>query len=172
VTVGGGADGFGVVSAFLRAARLAPLPCPAVVVTGPLMPAADVAAARRLAAGLDVRVFELRTDMEAVVAGARAVVAMAGYNTVSELLRARKPALLVPRVRPSREQLIRAQALADGGRAALLHPDELTPRRLRDALDALLARGEQPGELADGDGAARAAALLGGLADAAAEAAR
>lgn len=52
---------------------------------------------------------------------------MGGYNTVSELLSLRRPALIVPRVVPRQEQLIRAQALSRRGLVRMLHPGELTP---------------------------------------------
>jgi predicted glycosyltransferase len=158
-TAGGGVDGERLLSTFLEAVRLRPLGEPALVVTGPLMPARAVARLKRLARGADVKVVEFRTDMEAVVAGARAVVAMAGYNTVSELLRTRRPALLVPRVRPSREQLVRASLLATAGAARMLHPDELSPQSLRRELDALLS-GPPPQHSELLDGTDRAADLL------------
>jgi predicted glycosyltransferase len=59
---------------------------------------------------------------------------MGGYNTVCELLSFRKRALVVPRVTPRREQLIRAERLSALGLLDLLHPDELTPGRLSDWL--------------------------------------
>ena len=48
--------------------------------------------------------------MEELIAGAKAVVAMGGYNTYCEILSFDKPALIVPRVAPREEQLIRARA--------------------------------------------------------------
>jgi predicted glycosyltransferase len=158
-TAGGGVDGERLLTTFLEAVRLRPIDGPALVVTGPLMPARAVARLKRLACGADVQVVEFRTDMEAVVAGARAVVAMAGYNTVSELLRTRRPALLVPRVRPSREQLVRASLLATAGAARMLHPDELSPQSLRTELDALLS-GPPPQRAELLDGTDRATDLL------------
>jgi predicted glycosyltransferase len=158
-TAGGGVDGELLLTSFVEAVRLRPLGVRSLVVTGPLMPARAVARLRRLAAGADVQVVEFRTDMEAVVAGAQAVVAMAGYNTVSELLRTRRPALLVPRVRPSCEQLVRASMLATAGAARMLHPDELSPERLRLELDALLS-GPPPRHHALLDGTERATELL------------
>jgi predicted glycosyltransferase len=158
-TAGGGVDGERILTSFVEAVRLRPLGVRALVVTGPLMPARAVARLRRLAQGADVHVVEFRTDMESVVAGARAVVAMAGYNTVSELLRTRRPALLVPRVRPSREQLVRASLLAGAGAARMVHPDELSPETLRRELDALLS-GPPPRHQGLLDGTERATDLL------------
>jgi predicted glycosyltransferase len=140
VTAGGGFDGFRLLATFAEAVRLRPLSCRAVMITGPLMAREHRERLVGLARGLDILVSELRTDMEYVIAGARAVVSMAGYNTVSEVMRARKPALLVPRRGPSKEQLIRAQALAAAGLQEMLHPADLTPGSLRQALDRLLLR--------------------------------
>ncbi len=159
VTAGGGADGSRLLSTFLAAVRLEPLPLPTLLVTGPLMPEPESSAIRALAEGLDVRVETFRPDLDAAIASARGVVAMAGYNTVSELLRTGRPALLVPRARPSREQLLRASAMRAAGRAQMLHPDELDPARMRAALGRLL---DTPAHEPDGDhaGAARAVAIL------------
>jgi predicted glycosyltransferase len=159
VSAGGGADGTAVVEAAIRAVRLRSLARPTVIVTGPLMLDADVRRLFALARGTDVQLYEFRADMESVMAGARAVVAMAGYNTVAEILRARKPALLIPRVRPRQEQLVRAQELAAKGQAELLHPDELDAETLRARLDGLLSR-PAPVPIGAAHGGARRAARL------------
>jgi|1185.fasta_scaffold53199_2 predicted glycosyltransferase len=139
-TAGGGDDGFPVLEAVVRAIRLQPIDRHTVLVTGPLMPEQHIEALRELAEGADITIFESRTDMHELIVGARAVVCMAGYNTVSEVMQARKPALLVPRVRPTEEQLVRAHEVSRRGLQDMLHPDELSPRTMRDALDRLLAR--------------------------------
>lgn len=164
VTAGGGADGYRLLAAAIEALALRPLRLPMLVVTGPLMPEADVERLRARAKGLDVRVEEFRADMDAVIAGARAVVSMAGYNTVSELLRARRPALLVPRDRPSEEQLVRARLVADAGLASILAPDELDAETLRHALDDLLAAPQPEVDESHHHGASRAGAVLTELA--------
>lgn len=163
-TVGGGADGFPVLAAVVDAVRERPPAAPVVAVTGPLMDPTEVAELRARAAGLEIQIFEARPDMDAVVAGARGVVAMAGYNTVAEITRAGHPAVLVPRVGPSAEQLIRARALADRGAFAMIHPDELSPARMADELAAMLERPRPPYVAAEHRGAAVAAGLLAGLA--------
>ena len=160
VANGGGLDGFELSSAVVAAVRHAALPLPVVLVTGPLMPADHHAEIVRLAGGLDISVHRSRSDMAAVVVGARAVVTMAGYNAVSEALRAGKPTLLVPRTGPSSEQLIRAVTLSDSGAALMLHEDELAPGTLRPALDRLLARRRPMLVSGEYDGAARAASAL------------
>jgi predicted glycosyltransferase len=159
-TVGGGADGYRLLSNFIEAIRLRPLPCPAVAVTGPLMDPAWVARLRLMARGLDVLMFDFREDMEAAIAGARGVVSMAGYNTVTELLMARRPALLLPGVRPSREQVVRAEWLAARRMVDVLHDRDLTAATMRVALDRLLTAQVVQPDPADYAGAERAAAIL------------
>jgi predicted glycosyltransferase len=165
-TAGGGFDGFRLLATFAEAVRLRPLGCPAVMVTGPLMGSTERRRLMRLTDGLDIRCAERRTDMESVIAGSRAVVSMAGYNTVAEVMRAGKPAILVPRVRPSEEQLIRAGVLATAGLQQMIHPAELSAGCLRHAIDRLLRRespSPQPDHYAGTERAARILARLAGL---------
>jgi predicted glycosyltransferase len=166
VTPGGGADGFRVLATVADAIRQAPLPLATVMVTGPLMGRGAVEQLVSQTRDLDIVVEDFRTDMAAVIAGARAVVAMAGYNTVAELMMARKPALLVPRVRPREEQLVRATALAGAGLCAMLHPDDMTPAVMRQALDQLLRRARPSVPAGEHDGAGCASGILSELADA------
>src|SRR5262249_22158640 len=58
------------------------------------------------------------------------VVAMAGYNTICEILTLRKRAVIVPRVAPVEEQKIRAERMAQRALFKMIHPDELTPQAL------------------------------------------
>jgi predicted glycosyltransferase len=116
----------------------------------------------RLARGLRVRVMEFRADMERLILCAGAVVSMGGYNTTVELLAARKPALIVPRVEPRVEQLIRAERLADLGLVEMIHPNDLTPRLVRSKVEELLKRDpvSVPRVEVDLSGASRAVDLV------------
>ncbi|MEA2220002.1 MAG: hypothetical protein QOJ35_2628 [Solirubrobacteraceae bacterium] len=161
-TTGGGADGFPLLDALLAAIRIRPLGVRTIAVTGPLMAAGEVARLRAAADGIDVSVHEFRADMDAVLAGARAVVAMAGYCTVAEVLASGRPALLVPRAFPREEQLNRARRLALNGRVSMLAPGALDAASMRRALDGLLAREPVPAEAPLG--AQDAAGILAGYA--------
>ena len=55
---------------------------------------------------------------------------MGGYNTVCEILSFEKQALIVPRVQPRQEQLIRAERLTEMGLISMLHPDRVTPEAI------------------------------------------
>ena len=141
VTVGAGRDGFLLLDAAATALRSVPdgLGHEWVLVTGPLMPAAE---RKRLAAEAPkgVGVVEFIPDLATEIASAAAVVAMGGYNTVTETLVARRPALIVPRAARRGEQLVRAQALAERGLVRMLHPDQLTPQRLLSEVRSLLEK--------------------------------
>lgn len=163
VTVGGGSDGHELIDAVLDSDRYAPLPFPIVIVTGPLMPSDQVTRLSNRCDGLHIRLFEFRHDMAQVLAGARAVVTMGGYNTISEVLQTGVPALVIPRVRPSAEQLIRANDLVARGLADMLHPDSITPQRVWHAVQQTVARPRRPIDRADYRGAERTAELLVGL---------
>ena len=132
-TVGGGRDGAAVLEAFAAA----PLPPgrDGVIVTGSQLDDGVRARIERLAAArpeLDVRRFV--PDLMPLLGSAERVVTMGGYNTVCEVVRLGTPALVVPRVRPRREQLVRAERFTALGLLEMLHPDRLTPAALGDWL--------------------------------------
>jgi len=123
--VGGGQDGAALAQAFARAALTSGLN--SVLVTGPCMPAPIRQRLQRLAAGApQLRVLEFVAEPAPLLAAADRVIAMGGYNTVTEILSFGKRALIVPRTVPREEQLIRAERLRDLGLIDMLHPDQLT----------------------------------------------
>jgi predicted glycosyltransferase len=125
VTVGGGDDGMSVVDWVLSAYESHPeIPLAAVVVLGPFMPAAMQRRFRERAARIgriDVVTFD--THVERLIDGAAGVVAMAGYNTFCEILSLDKRAILIPRVKPRQEQLLRARRAAALGLVRMLDPE-------------------------------------------------
>ena len=127
--VGGGQDGFEVAEAFAHARM--PDGLQRVLVTGPFMPLEQRRGIEQLAAtdpSLIVHTF--LDEPTALLARAEAVVCMGGYNTVNEVLSYSTPALVVPRVAPRLEQLVRATRLRDLGLVDLLLPTDLTPRAI------------------------------------------
>ncbi|MDC1198857.1 hypothetical protein N8071_00575 [bacterium] len=151
VTVGGGGDGLPLLRAFLEG-RGAGRDMPALVVTGPLMGAGPRAEVEKLAsAAQGVKLVEFLPDLPAFMARAEVVVAMGGYNTVAELMRSRRRAVLAPRnwrygqhakgaaAGLELEQAIRAEKLAEAGLAVVVPPEALTPEGLARAIDAALA---------------------------------
>ncbi|MFN0149176.1 MAG: glycosyltransferase family protein [bacterium] len=148
VTAGGGEDGFALFSSYLRAARILEkrFSLESTIVLGPDFPAASAEAVDLLASELAHPVYVVRfaEEMAHYVRAADLVVSMAGYNTVSEILAYGKKAVVVPRVQPRREQLLRAERLASRGLVSFVHPDALTVQSFSDALAKALAEGVEP----------------------------
>jgi predicted glycosyltransferase len=125
VTAGGGGDGEEVVDQVLAAYENDPgsLP-PALIVYGPFMlPERQAAYDARAASLPKLRAITFDARLEALMARARGVVAMGGYNTFCEILSFDKPALILPRTVPRLEQFIRAQRAAELGLVAMLSDD-------------------------------------------------
>lgn len=143
VTTGGGGDGSDLVHDVIHAYQQDPeLTHKALVVLGPYMPAKKRQKLMKKSASIPhIQMIEFDNRMEELVAGARAVVAMGGYNTYCEILSFDKPALIVPRMRPREEQLIRARRAADLGLIDMLLPEEAEDAtRFAAALKALPGR--------------------------------
>lgn len=143
VTTGGGGDGAELVHQVIDAYRADPtLTYRALIVLGPYMPARQREKLMRKAGKVPmIEVIEFDNRMEELIAGATAVVAMGGYNTYCEILSFDKRALIVPRVVPREEQLIRATRASALGLVDMLLPDEAeNPARMSAALKALWTR--------------------------------
>jgi len=134
-TAGGGSDGI----TLLRAAAKARVPdgYRHVVVTGPQL---DAALFHQVAQAAGPRTVVRRSwsGMSRHIQQAAAVISMAGYNTVSEILASDTPALLVPRETPRLEQFIRATALKEAGAVDLLRVTDLSAAALENRLTELL----------------------------------
>jgi predicted glycosyltransferase len=157
--VGGGQDGTELAEAFMEAEL--PPNTNGVLIAGPGMPA-DVRRrlSHRAARQPERRVVRFMREPTRLLQHGDYVVAMGGYNTVCEILSFGKPALIVPRIAPRREQLIRAERLQALGLVDVLHPGDLSPA----ALSAWLARGRAGAPSARGridlDGLSRIPRLL------------
>ncbi len=131
--VGGGQDGALLARTFLEA-ELPPGRI-GLVLPGPFMPAeARLELERRAAERPGFAVLPFVAEPIGHIARAERVITMGGYNTVNELLSLGRPGLIVPRVQPRQEQLIRAERLAALGLVDWLHPDRLAARALTDWL--------------------------------------
>ena len=126
VTTGGGGDGSDLVHDVMNAYEQdATLQQKALVVLGPYMPAAARSKLVQKGARIPyIEVIEFDNHMEELIAGATGVVAMGGYNTYCEILSFDKPALIVPRVKPREEQLLRAQRASALGLVDMLLPEQ------------------------------------------------
>lgn len=137
VTVGGGGDGVELIDTVLEIApKLRDRFPQLVIVTGPLMD--EVARARFAERGralCDTRVLDFHADVPGLMRESALTIGMGGYNTTCELLAAGTPAVVVPRVSPRREQLIRAERLQEQGLIAMLPQDRLSPQALIDCCE-------------------------------------
>ncbi len=162
VSGGGGRDAFPLIEAAIGAvSRLPRRGRPQVtVVTGPLMDSElqDEAEGRARAAGIDLR--RHVADFPALLSEADLLITMTGYNTINEALAVGCPIVTVPRLGPSAEQRMRAEALAAHGLARHLDREALSAEAL-----ARLMRTPPPvpRALPDLDGVTRAAGVLASL---------
>jgi len=144
VTTGGGGDGSEMIEAYLDGLIALPrrFALQTTVIFGPQMPAQRRSAIlERFGYLTDVAFLDFEADLTRHYAEADVVVAMAGYNTVCELLSFGRRAVLVPRAEPVREQLIRARLLANRGYCTLIEPHELNATILMRAVLAAIDQG-------------------------------
>ncbi len=129
VTPGGGGDGEAMVDWVLRAYESdRKLPHHALLVLGPFMRVeAQAEFLERVAHDDRLEAMTFDAHIETLMARSVGVVAMGGYNTFCEILSLDKPALIVPRTIPRREQALRAMRAQELGLARMLavegHPD-------------------------------------------------
>lgn len=134
VTPGGGEDGYGLVSHYLsglnalqQALEPAAQTFRSVIFCGPEMPLAQQRQLQQLAADCQGVTFKRFTNQVlSYLNAADVVVSMGGYNTTTEILSFQKPAVVVPRISPSQEQLIRATRFAKKNWISMIHPDQVT----------------------------------------------
>ncbi|HYX19189.1 MAG TPA: glycosyltransferase family protein [Nostoc sp.] len=131
--VGGGQDGARLAETF----ALAELPAEmsGIILTGPFMSQKVQQQLQKYAAKRsNLRVLKYLAEPTLLLNQAERVIAMGGYNTTCELLSFQKRSLIVPRIKPRREQFIRTKRLQALGFVDMLHPDHLKPQALTDWL--------------------------------------
>jgi predicted glycosyltransferase len=133
---GGGADAFRLMQTYLDALPLvhSSVQASTVMVTGPFMAEEHRKALRDKARTSGAQVRTSIEDSLSHINAADLVVSMAGYNTMSEILRFRKRAVIVPRQGPSAEQRMRATIFERRGLVTMVDPLELSPVRLAAAI--------------------------------------
>jgi len=160
VSAGGGAVGFPLLAAAIRAKRLTRhRQRPWRIVTGANLPAAQRAELDKLAAGdRDIAIEGFRTDFANLLATCQLSVSQGGYNTIMELIATRCPSVVVPFAEGGEsEQTLRARMLVERQVLSMVDPEFLTAGTLAAAIDAA----RPPAELAlDLDGAKQSAAGL------------
>jgi predicted glycosyltransferase len=160
VSAGGGAVGFPLLAAAIRAKRLTRhRHHPWRIVTGANLPESERAELDKLASGdPDIVIEGFRADFARLLTTCQLSVSQGGYNTVMELIATGCPAVIVPFAEGGEsEQTLRARMLAERQVLSMVDPEFLTAGTLAAAIDAVRA----PAELAlNLDGARRSAAEL------------
>ena len=143
VTAGGGGDGAQLMNQVIAAFELdATLKRPVKMVLGPFMSAEEREAIRQRAAPhAAISLIDFDTKLETLMQSVAGIVSMGGYNTFCEILSFDKRALIVPRVNPREEQLIRATRAAELGLVDMLRPEQADdPALMAAALHRLSTR--------------------------------
>jgi predicted glycosyltransferase len=135
-TAGGGEDGVELLDAFVDAAAGADWD--AIVVAGPQAANGDASTVRRRAVASGTAYRSFVPQLAGWFGVVDALVCMGGYNTLIEAVSRGTPTVCVPRVRPRREQAIRADVFGRLGLIRTLRPDSLSPARLRTEVDLAL----------------------------------
>jgi predicted glycosyltransferase len=133
VTTGGGGDGGDLLDWVISAYEAEPdMPWPAVILFGPFLPAEQRIAFQERVERIDkLTALVFDSHIELLYQRAAAIVAMGGYNTFCEILSFGKPALVVPRTEPRREQILRAERARDLGLLRVLpFTRDRDPRRM------------------------------------------
>lgn len=147
VTAGGGGDGVEFLKRVLSRLRSTEgfaseggaSPPHVEIITGPLMDPADRQEICETAGAIHAETHEFVPDMPRRMARADLVIAMAGYNTCCEILSHARAGLLVPRVAPRVEQLLRAQVLREHGLAEVVEPQQMTDGGIGEAIRRALS---------------------------------
>jgi predicted glycosyltransferase len=162
---GGGQDGMYLAEAFANAFANGHAPAMnGLILTGPFMPQAARQRLHHMAANsARLRVLEFVSDASSLVAAADRLVIMGGYNTVCEALSFDKPTLVVPRITPRLEQLVRAQRLAEMRLLEMLHPLELSGEKVAQWLGKVPSPRERASCLIDFGGLERLDAMVSAL---------
>ncbi len=135
VTAGGGEDGFQLMHTYLKMlvgrCHTNHPGFDSLLVLGPLMAASE---RKQLHAyrqkGLPLSMLDFSSDLYSYMNTADLVVSMGGYNSFCEIMSLKKQAIIVPRVKPRIEQLIRAECFSARGLVQMLHPKHLKPESL------------------------------------------
>lgn len=145
ITPGGGGDGQTMVNLVLSAYEADPTLSPrAILVYGPFLSGDTRAEFERRVKALNGRVEAVgfESQIETLIAGARGVICMGGYNTFCEVLTFDRPAVIVPRTVPRLEQYIRAQRAEQMGLVGMIDEwrDGLTTDAMIAAIRGLTSR--------------------------------
>ncbi len=91
-----------------------------------------------------ITLMEFTNDLMSYLNAADLVISMGGYNTICEILSLQKKAIVIPRVKPVQEQLMRAERMSKLGFFKFIHPENLTSDGLMSAMQIELNSNQRP----------------------------
>ncbi|MFQ5655640.1 MAG: glycosyltransferase family protein [Planctomycetota bacterium] len=137
--VGGGEDGFPLARTFLSMLARTPDRWNATLVTGPFLPRHERHLLNARCSALpNAQILRFTLDLERLLAESDALITMGGYNSLVEAVSYGLRVLVIPRIRPRREQWVRALTFQKMGLVHMLEPDNLQPGTLAEATESLL----------------------------------
>mgnify|MGYP000052714035 FL=1 len=142
MAVGGGDDGRKVLEAYIHGLADAPWSddVKSILFYGPEMNERDYTHLTDLVRDRkNIELKEFTNEFESYLELSDLVISMGGYNTVCEVLSYHKPMIIVPRVTPVSEQLIRAQCFYEKGIVDYIHPEALTSETLMSKVNDILS---------------------------------
>ncbi|AFY02370.1 glycosyltransferase family protein [Bdellovibrio bacteriovorus] len=142
LTLGGGGDGDEILKLYteLLSRRGSELKFNSYVLTGPFANPESVKALQAIEVRLpQLSVKEFVSDSFSVFQQSDLVVSMGGYNTMTELVSMGQKPIILPRVKPRKEQLIRASVFQKRGLCDFLAPEALTPESLEQLITQRLS---------------------------------
>ncbi|MBE9166430.1 glycosyltransferase [Pleurocapsales cyanobacterium LEGE 06147] len=141
VTPGGGEDGYCLVKTYLDSLELLQngYKVKSLIISGPEMPESERKILLEMTKNYPGAIAkEFTEDLMSYMAASDLVISMGGYNTITEILSLSKKAVVVPRIQPVSEQLIRANKMSELGLFVTIHPRELTSKNLFRAISQQL----------------------------------
>lgn len=146
VTPGGGEDGYALIKNYLLALSKIKSNnnCKSLIVFGSEMPAVErEKLAQMIAVYPNIITLDFTERLMCYLQTADLVVSMAGYNTITEIFSLGKKAVVIPRCKPSYEQLIRASRMHELGLLLSIAPQDVTIENFAEAIDRQLYRNDQ-----------------------------
>ncbi|HCW45004.1 MAG TPA: hypothetical protein DGU45_06780 [Planctomycetes bacterium] len=142
---GGGEDGLPVGETFLQTLKENPNKYYGTLITGPHLSrqnARDLV--EKYQGSRNTEIMRFTTHLEDHLKSADLIVSMGGYNATLEAIALKKPTIIIPRVSPRKEQLIRATKFAELNLIAMIHPDKLNSEVLNEVIKQSLERSFSP----------------------------
>lgn len=139
VTAGGGGDGYQMMDTYLNLLESRHFKGhKSILITGPFMPKKQRRLLAKKAKPYSVKIRPFYPKMEELFGAADLIISMGGYNTVCEIISQATPCLIIPREKPRKEQLLRAQAFKKQFLIDFIPWDELNSQKLHKKITSMM----------------------------------